>query len=70
MEKYLARKEKQTGISQWNTAEVAGIKKSIRDEYFPKPKRVVPVDTKVDEKFEPFFEGEGKEQTTTTDSDA
>lgn len=40
------------------------IKKQLRDEYFPRPKKAQPVDaakvedTKATEKFEPFYEGE------------
>ena len=71
LEKYFARKERQTGINMWNTNEVAGIKSALREEYFPRPKRVEPApDTKVDEKFEPFFEGEGKEESSPIESEA
>jgi len=64
IENYLKRKEKQTGVEMWNTREVGGIRKSIREEYFPTPKKpvvsddVVVKDTKTEEKFEPFYDGE------------
>lgn len=38
LENYFSRKGKQTGIEGlWNSREVAGIKKALREEYFPKP---------------------------------
>jgi hypothetical protein len=64
LEGYFTKKERQTGHEIWNSAEVAGIRKTLRDEYFPKPVKKAPteegeeVDTKVEEKFEPFYEGE------------
>ena len=65
LENYFNRKAKQTGIEGiWNSREVAGIKKSLREEYFPRPKAAPKEgsdDTKAEEKFEPFFEGEGKQ---------
>jgi hypothetical protein len=63
LENYLKRKEKQTGQHFFNTKEVAGIRRNLLDEYFPKPKpvEVKSDDTKVGEKFEPYFEGEEKE---------
>lgn len=42
----------------WNTREVAMIKKQLREEYFPKPKKEEAADTKKEEKFEPFYENE------------
>ena len=77
LENYMKKKEKQTGLPLWNTKEVAGIKKSLRDEYGIKPERrpssPVPVsadavskDTKTEEKFEPFYEGEGGAPTSDT----
>jgi hypothetical protein len=65
MDNYLKNKERKTGVEGlFNTREVAGIGKSIREEYFPKPKKEeVPADAKQEEKFEPFYEGEGKQQT-------
>jgi len=43
---------------------VAGIRRNLYDEYFPKPKpaKAAADDTKVEEKFEPYFEGEEKDQ--------
>lgn len=60
IENYTKNKERKTGIEGlFNTREVAGITKSIREEYFPKPKKEeVPADAKQEEKFEPFYEGE------------
>lgn len=62
LENYLKRKEQQTGRDIWSTKEVAGIKKNLREEYFPKkskaPVTEAPADTKVGEKFEPFYENE------------
>lgn len=59
LESYLKRKEKATGEPMWNAKEVAGIRKGLRDEYFPPKKVEEPVaDTKQEEKFEPFYEGE------------
>lgn len=67
IETYFKRREKTADendhLPLWSTYDIAGIKKSIREEYFPKPKEEVPVenadsDTKLEEKFEPFFEGE------------
>lgn len=56
------------------------IKKAIKDEYFPKPKvdetkkkqkgeEEEEVDTKLVEKFEPFYEGEGAKDTEVTATD-
>ena len=75
VEAYMRNKEKRTGIEGlFNTREVAGIGKAIRDEYFPRPKKVekeVPEDAKQEEKFEPFYEGEGKQTIEdVVDSDA
>ncbi len=75
VEAYMRNKEKRTGIEGlFNTREVAGIGKAIRDEYFPRPKKVekeVPEDVKQEEKFEPFYEGEGKQTIEdVVDSDA
>lgn len=56
---------------------MAGIKKHLREEYFPKPKKVdatsladddVVADTKVEEKFEPFYEGEEGKGPTPSES--
>jgi hypothetical protein len=60
----LKRKEKQTGQPFFNTKEVAGIRRNLYDEYFPKakPAKAAADDTKVEEKFEPYFEGEEKDQ--------
>jgi hypothetical protein len=72
IEAYMKNKEKKTGIEGlFNTREVGGIFKSVRDEYFPKPKKEEKKaaddleDVKQDEKFEPFYEGDngGKQQT-------
>jgi hypothetical protein len=63
-EAYLKNKEKKTGIKGlYNTKEVAGIVTGIREEYYPKPKKdkQIPEDAKQEEKFEPFYEGEGKQ---------
>ena len=48
MDNYLKNKERKTAVEGlFNTREVAGINKSIRDEYFPKPKKEeVPADAK------------------------
>ena len=62
LENYFKRKESQVldpeHPVQWSTKDVAYINKSLREEYYPKPKEPVAADTKAEEKFEPFFEGE------------
>lgn len=77
IDRYMQAKERKTGVKGiYNTGELAGATQPIEDEYFPKPKEVVtetdPEDAKQDEKFEPFYEGEGKEaahsdESTTTE---
>lgn len=68
---YFNRREKYGKGESWNTRDVALIKKSLREEYFPRPKKEEIVDpekledTKVAEKFEPFFEGEETRGTET-----
>lgn len=61
----MKNKEKRTGIEGlFNTREVGGIGKAIREEYYPRPKKIekeIPEDAKQEEKFEPFYEGEGKQ---------
>ena len=72
IENYLKRKEARTGFPIWNTKEIAGIRKQLREEYFPKPvkKEVVEEgDTKLEEKFEPFYEGEGKSENAEATND-
>lgn len=62
----MRNKERKTGIEGiFNTREVGGITKSIREEYFPKPKKEEKpaADAVQEEKFEPFYEGEGKPST-------
>lgn len=74
LETYFARKERQTGQEIWHTGEVAGIRKQIRDEYFPRPKKPTSeegeevTDTKAEEKFEPFYEGEGKDSAPASEA--
>ena len=73
VEPYMKNKEKRTGIEGlFNTREVGGIIKSVRDEYYPKPKKEEKKiedldDVKQDEKFEPFYEGDGGKQQTIED---
>lgn len=73
VEAYMKNKEKRTGIEGlFNTREVGGIIKSIREEYYPKPKKEEKKtddldDVKQDEKFEPFYDGEGGKQQTIED---
>ena len=56
----MRNKERKTGIEGiFNTREVGGITKSIREEYFPKPKKEEKpaADAVQEEMFEPFYEG-------------
>jgi hypothetical protein len=46
LENYFKRKEKATDLPMWNSREVAGIRRALKDEYFPKPKAPTPEDTK------------------------
>ena len=63
LDSYVAKKERQTNIpGLYNTGEIAGIAKRLREEYYPKPVVKKPEDeedTKAEEKFEPFYQGEG-----------
>jgi hypothetical protein len=66
-------KEKKTGMEGvFTTSEVAGIETALREEYFPKPKKVVKEDddSKQDEKFEPFYQGEGKDEVHAASSES
>jgi hypothetical protein len=72
VEAYMKNKEKRTGIEGlFNTREVGGIVKSVRDEYYPKPKKEEKKatdeleDVKQDEKFEPFYEGDNGSKSQT-----
>ena len=60
IEGYLKKKEKATGYQIFDIEEVANINKSLREEYMGKPikKKVIISDTKDEEKFEPFYNGE------------
>ena len=59
LDSYVAKKERQTNIpGLYNTGEIAGIAKRLREEYYPKPVVKKPEDeedTKAEEKFEPFY---------------
>ncbi len=64
MENYESRKRKTTGFDVIDTRDIGHIRTQLREEYFPKPKKVETIpgdavaDVKQDEKFEPFYENE------------
>lgn len=60
MENYAKRKQKLTGLNIVNSKEAGYIRSKLKEEYFPKPKKVEDpaADAKAEEKFEPFYEGE------------
>lgn len=67
MKNYFQRREKKGDGDSWSTRDVGMIRKYLREEYFPKevkqaaPEAIEAVaesDTKITEKFEPFYEGE------------
>lgn len=55
---YTKQREKRTGMPLYNTKDLAIIKRTLMEEYFPKPSKAPKQDTKKEEKFEPFYEGE------------
>ena len=60
MDNYYKRKQKVTGMNVVSSRETGYIRSKLKDEYFPKPKKEeIPADAKQEEKFEPFYEGEG-----------
>jgi len=66
LETYLARKKKQTGFDMFDIGDVGSIRRKLRDEYLPKPVKPKEEDeaeggdTKAEEKFEPFYQGEDR----------
>ena len=69
MENYTKRKQKITGHNIVNSREVGFMRSKLKDEYMPKPKKpeeaTPAADAKLEEKFEPFYEGEGSSNAPT-----
>jgi len=75
MENYAARKQKVTGHNIVNSREVGFMRSKLKEEYMPKPKKpeetpegASGADAKLEEKFEPYYEGEGASNATASDA--
>jgi hypothetical protein len=77
LKSYFNRQNHEENTVIYNPRDVSMIKRSVRDEYYPKPVKEdlgvpvidgVVVDTKATEKFEPYYENESHEQPDHTES--